>query len=317
MVFGWETSGDEVVATYSESVKGKTFAITGASAGGLGAQTAIYLAAAKPAEIILLGRTESKSTSVITELNRIDPEIHTRFITLDLASFDSIRQAATELNASVTKLDILINNAGIMGLEKYTLTQNGLEAQFGANHIGHFLFTNLIMPKILAAGPGARVVNLASNGHWVGDWRGEDYNFHDGAAYDAWEAYGQSKTANILFAKSLAAKGVLAYSLHPGMIQTNLGNDVDPGVWPGVFAMFAAHGYPADEGNLTRFKTLPQGVATTLTAALSPEIVKDSGAYLVDSNVSSSLIARHATDMARAEALWKQSEEIVGERFEY
>ncbi|RDW91563.1 hypothetical protein BP5796_02728 [Coleophoma crateriformis] len=240
-------------------------------------------------------------------------------VTLDLASFDSIRHAAAEINARVAKLDVLINNAGIMGLEKYTLTRDGLEAQFGANHIGHFLFTNLIMPKIIAAGPGARVVNLSSNGHWLGDWRGEDYNFHDGQAYDPWAAYGQSKTASILFAKSLVAKlgakGVLAYSLHPGMIQTNLGNDVDLGVWPGVFAMFAARGYPVDE-NLTRFKTLPQGVATTLTAALSPEIVKHSGAYLVDCNISGN-VARHATDMDRAEALWKESEKIVGESFAY
>ena len=107
----------------------------------------------------------------------------------------------------------------------YRTTTEGIELQFGSNHIGHFLFTNLIMPKLLAA-PAPRVVNASSTGYYLGPVRFEDWNFEDGKKYKQWEAYGQSKAANILFTKSLVAKlgekGLKAYSLHPGVAGTNL-----------------------------------------------------------------------------------------------
>jgi NAD(P)-dependent dehydrogenase (short-subunit alcohol dehydrogenase family) len=102
----------------------------------------------------------------------------------------------------------------------YAKTVDGIESQFGTNHIGHFLLTNLLMGKILAAAPGARIVNVSSSAHQPGVIRFEDWNFSDGKAYNPWEGYAQSKMANILFTESLAEKlgpkGVFSYSLHPG-----------------------------------------------------------------------------------------------------
>jgi NAD(P)-dependent dehydrogenase (short-subunit alcohol dehydrogenase family) len=148
-------------------------------------------------------------------------DVETRFLELDLASQKSVRQAAETVLGwkDVDHIDVLVNSAGTMA-GPYKTTQEGIENQFGSNHIGHFLFTNLLLPKILAS-PSPRVVSVASDGHRFGGIRFEDYNFQDGKLYEQWEAYGQSKTANILFARALAekwgAKGLKAYSLHPGV----------------------------------------------------------------------------------------------------
>ncbi len=169
-----------------------------------------------------------------------------QFIQLDLARFDSIKAAAAEITKAVNKIDVLINNAGIMGIKDYTLTPEGLESQFGSNHIGHFLLTNLLMPKIEAAGKGARIVNLSSSGYGLGEVRFDDYNFDNGKAYNPWQAYGQSKTANMLFtvslASKLASKGITSFAVHPGAIYTNLGTQVDPAEWPIVAKMLGDRG---------------------------------------------------------------------------
>lgn len=220
--------------------------ITGPSEGGIGAQTAICLAQANPAELFLLGRTESKASSVIEQIKTISPETSVQFVQTDLASFSSIRSAAATINKSAKKIDILINNAGIMAVTNYTLTPEGIESQFGSNHIGHFLLANLLMSKILAAGRGARIVSLTSNGHLISGVRFEDYNFDNGKAYDPWAGYGQSKTANILFSVSLAEKlgpkGILSFAVHPGSIYTNLGRNVPPETWPAVMELAKSKG---------------------------------------------------------------------------
>jgi NAD(P)-dependent dehydrogenase (short-subunit alcohol dehydrogenase family) len=221
--------------------------ITGPTKGGLGAQTAIDLAQGKPGKILLLGRTESKVTPVIKEIKSISPSTKVHFVPLNLASFKSIRNAAAIINNSVSKIDVLINNAGVMAVKEYTLTEEGLEYQFGANHIGHFLLTRLLIPKIEAAGKGARVVNLKSMGHQMSEVRFDDINFNNGKDYNKWFAYGQSKTANILFtvalAKKLASKGALAFAVHPGgILETNLSNDVEKEEWEPVWQIFVGRG---------------------------------------------------------------------------
>lgn len=155
-------------------------------------------------------------------IKSISPSTEVHFVPLDLASFESIRNAATIIKNSVSKIDVLINNAGVMAVKDYTLTEEGLEYQFGANHIGHFLLTSLLIPKIEAAGKGARVVNLTSMGHQMSEVRFDDINFNNGKDYNKWFAYGQSKMANILFtvafAKKFTPKGVLSFAVHPGGI---------------------------------------------------------------------------------------------------
>jgi NAD(P)-dependent dehydrogenase (short-subunit alcohol dehydrogenase family) len=189
--------------------------ITGPTPSTLGAATALALATGNPAHLLLAGRALSKLQPLLDTLNAT---VKATFIPLDLSSLDSVRHAASEVSTLLGpgELDILINNAGIMARPNYSTTVDGIESQFGVNHIGHFLFTNLLLSSGTLSRTGGRVVNLTSNAAEIGPVRFEDWNFGDGKEYHPWKAYGQSKSANILFAKGLASRGVKAFSVHPG-----------------------------------------------------------------------------------------------------
>ncbi|KAF2014493.1 NAD(P)-binding protein [Aaosphaeria arxii CBS 175.79] len=312
--FSYSTTGSEVVAAFAEQVTGKTFVITGASDGGLGAGVAVSLAAAHPATILLLGRTENKVAPVIDTIQKISPSTTVLFVEIDFASCASVRTAAAKVGDIVENIDALINNAGIMGA-KFSLTPENVESQFGANHIGHFLLTNLLVSKQNAIGKGARVINVSSQLYQFSPVRFDDYNFSNGAVFNTWEAYGQSKTANILFsvalAKKLAERGVRSYSLHPGNIQaTKLSSQIDPAEFPIVGQMIVDKKIA-----MPREKTIEQGTATTLAAALDPELDNASGAFLDDCNVATPLA--YASSQENAEELWALSEKIVGQNFSY
>ncbi|KAK9482215.1 hypothetical protein V1527DRAFT_477090 [Lipomyces starkeyi] len=310
--FNWGTSGDEVVRTFSNGVKDRIFVITGPSQNGIGAETACALAAASPAILILAGRSESKVAPVIQSIHDINPNVKTIFIPLDLSSQASVRAAAAKINQVVDKIDVLINNAGIMACP-YGTTEDGIEKQFGTNHIGHFLFINLLLDKIKAAGPGARIVNVASSAHRFSGIRVNDIGFKDGSEYDPWDAYGQSKSANILFAKYFASKvpskEIACIALHPGSILSELIRYTDMQLL--LNARSRAEKIPNYER--TDRKSLQQGCATTLVAALDPELQDKTGTYLSDCQVN--IPAAHADDAEVAEKLWNLSEEIVGQKF--
>jgi NAD(P)-dependent dehydrogenase (short-subunit alcohol dehydrogenase family) len=192
----------------------------------------------------LASLTKPKIEEVARKINEAFPDVQIQIITFDLASQESIRQAAKEINADTPKIDVLINNAGVVSSAR-RWTKEGIELQFGANHIGHFLLTSLLIDKLKAAArqstPGAtRVVNITSLAHRLSPIRFHDYNFEgkeipddekpmkgisdrmlrgtDG--YPGFLAYGQSKTANVLFASELARRfhdqGINAFSVHPG-----------------------------------------------------------------------------------------------------
>lgn len=206
--------------------------ITGPTPGGLGLQTVLYLAASKPSTIILLGREESKDALAVESVKAASPSTTVQYVYCDLEVYSSIRSAAKKILAITPKIHVLINNAGVMAPTNYRTTPEGVEVQFGINHIGHFLLTNLLMPSILAAASeGARIVNLSSSGWGLGEVRFDDYNFNSGKDWNKWTAYGQSKTANVLFtvelARRLKDRDVQAFSLHPGLIFTNLGREMD------------------------------------------------------------------------------------------
>ncbi|EGN92743.1 hypothetical protein SERLA73DRAFT_79315 [Serpula lacrymans var. lacrymans S7.3] len=322
-VTGYEfsTTGDEVVSRFQDSIKGKTIVITGPGQGGIGSETAVALAAAAPALLILTGRTESKITPVILEIESKNSAVKVQFVKLDLSSQASVRSAAAVINESVEKIDILINNAGIMACP-YEKSVDGIELQFATNHIGHFLLTKLVMQKILNAGPGSRIVNVSSVGHRMAGVRFDDYNFQDGKAYSEWEAYGQSKTANILFtyslAKKLGGKGVFAYSLHPGSIRSGLQVHLNESNLPKGFALLAAADAKTGQSYAPEpVKTLQQGCATTLVAALDPSLEAHNGAFLWNSDIADPLPPAHATSEENAEKLWVLSETLVGEKFEF
>lgn len=210
-----------IAADNAAHIAGKTILTTGVTQGGLGATFVETIAQYKPRLLILAGRSEEKVRATAQKISSISADVQVRFLELDLSSQQSVRRAAETVIswADVPHIDVLVNSAGIMA-GPYKTTAEGIENQFGSNHVGHFLFTNLLMPKIRAA-PNPRVVSVASDGHRFGGVRFEDVNFQDGKVYDQWEAYGQSKTANMLFARALADKlgksGLRAYSLHPGV----------------------------------------------------------------------------------------------------
>jgi NAD(P)-dependent dehydrogenase (short-subunit alcohol dehydrogenase family) len=298
-----------------------TVVVTGASVNGLGAETAVSLAHGKPAHLILLARSQTRVDPVIARIKEVDASVKATFVAVSLDDLDSVRQAAATINGSIDKLDVLINNAGIMAIRDFTTNKDGIEIQFATNHLGHFLLTKLLMPKILAAGPGSRVVNLTSLGHKIGPVRFDDYNFSEGKEYDEWSGYGQSKTANVLFAVGLANRlrshGIQAYSVHPGGIfSTNLSSHMTD-----VHASLALIEPIAQKNTGRHFpldaeepKQIEQGVNTTLIAALDPRIEAQSGAYLADAQVAPAY--EYAADPDNAERLWKLSEQLVGEKFD-
>ncbi|KAM0337828.1 hypothetical protein ACHAPU_011507 [Fusarium lateritium] len=266
----------QVTQEYAQIIKGKTILTTGVSPGGLGAIFIEAIAAAKPELAILAGRSIGKLQQTANDLSVKYPNLKIKLLTLDLSSIKSVRAAAEEVNewTDVPKIDVLVNNAGIMATE-FKLTEDGFENQFASNHLGHFLFTNLIIDKILAA-ESPRVVSVSSNGHRLGPIRRGDPHFSNGKFYNKWSAYGQSKTANMLFAISLAEKlgsrGLEAYSLHPGAIlETSLGNHLES-----LDSLIEADRALGDPWGWADWSNVPVsaeiGAATHVFAAFDPDL---------------------------------------------
>lgn len=320
--FNVGTSGEEVCSTFSDQIENKTFLITGTSANGLGAKYATTLAKHSPSQLILVSRSKSKVDPVIEEINSIDPNVTVKFVECELSDQDSVRKAAKTIldDGDVPKIHVIINNAGVMALDKYTLDKHGIELQLSSNHVGHFLLTNLLMPKVLAAGSGARIVNLTSHGHRIGSFRFEDPNFSDGKDYDAWSGYGQSKTANVLFtvelARRLQGRGVQAFSVNPGLVMTTgLGLHLDLNKFVPDMLAAAEKNNPGLPWTLDgQAKSDAQGASSTLVAALSPELAASSPAYIHDCQVGEPL--PYAIDAENAKKLWAYTEEVVGQKFE-
>lgn len=220
--------------------------ITGGNPNGLGAATAKAIALQEPATLIITYRSEAKAVDLLTELRSIAPRTDVVGIMMDLADLRSIRKAAKEINQFVDHINILINNAGVMSIQTRELTSYGVEMQFGTNHIGHFLFTNLLLPMLLVAAEknspeDTRVINLTGGWHQFSPVRFGDINWEgnpippdqepnkallakfgnkvDGI-YLPEAAYAQSKTANILFTlhlnNCLRKKGIVSYAVNPG-----------------------------------------------------------------------------------------------------
>jgi NAD(P)-dependent dehydrogenase (short-subunit alcohol dehydrogenase family) len=282
MAFGPETTADEVLA--GVDLSGTVALVTGASS-GLGAETARVLADA--------GATVVPGT---------------REAGLDLASLEAVEAFARQVLASHDRIGLLINNAGVMATP-FGRTADGFEQQFGINHLGHFLLTGLLAPALVAGAP-ARIVNVSSAGHRASDIDWDDPNY-ERRPYDKWEAYGQSKTANILFAvaleRRLGPRGVHAYAVHPGMIATNLGRHLDRSDYDALKER--AKRSPA--GGLPSYKTVPAGAATTVYAATFDGLEQQGGTYLADCAVTDDH-APWALDPAAAERLWALSERLVG-----
>ena len=341
--FGRTTEATTVAAAFPEQIKGKTFVITGVSPNGLGQSTAEALAAHQPALLILTGRTRSKVDAVIDLLKQKHSAVKYRYLEMDLSSLESVRKAAEEIKgyADVPKIDVVICNAGVMWIQEHETSVDGIEMQFATNHLGHFLFVNLILAKLITAAKSspsgtARVVNVSSTGANFSPVRFSDINFAkeqsalpeseranleamvaygmaSGGIYNPVIAYGQSKTANILFSLALTARlfdkyKIKSYALHPGGILTDLWRHTEENYTKQIVASQEATG---------GFKTLEQGSSTTLVAALDPGLPSPTtaGENLFLDNCQLAEIVHWARDPELAEKLWRLSEELVGQTF--
>jgi NAD(P)-dependent dehydrogenase (short-subunit alcohol dehydrogenase family) len=328
MTFGPSTTTDEVLD--GVDLTGTLAVITGATS-GLGLETARALAAHGSA-VVLAARDEGKLAGAAATLTDLVPGAAVTTQVLDLASLASVREAAATLLAAHPAIDLLINNAGVMACP-LGRTADGFELQFGTNHLGHFLLTNLLLPALLAA-PAPRVVSLSSAGHLESPIRWDDPNY-ESAEYAKWEAYGQSKTANALFALELdrryADRGLHAFAVHPGIIITPLARHMtdDDFVWMAERAEKAkaaaeaagrSGGETGGGGGGMSVKPVEAGAATTVWAATAPELVDHGGAYLLDCHVaepgdsevmSAALVAPWACDPEQAARLWELSVTLV------
>lgn len=315
MSFNAETTAEEVVKGLD--LTGKTMVVTGSSA-GLGAETARVLAKAG-ATVVLVARNAEKNAKVTAEIRAETPNAKLSQVTMDLADLGSVRRAAKEILAAHPKIHALINNAGFVGGPRI-ITPEGAELHFAANHIGPFLFTNLLFAALKAAAP-SRVLVLSSNGHRMPGFEFDDLNF-DNREYNHWTAYSQSKRANVLhavgLAKRLAGTGVTANAVHPGVIRTEVFRDVAAVEEQMVTGWAEANGSP--------LKSVSQGAATQVWGAVSPELEGVTGIYLEDvqiakhipSDVLSALgVIEEALDQESADQLWAISEKIVGEKFAF
>ncbi|KAH8551413.1 short-chain dehydrogenase [Umbelopsis sp. PMI_123] len=308
-----QTTAEEVADALSYNIRGKTVLITGATWGGLGAEAARVIAKHDPKLIILACRKEESIQEVIDKIKQESPDTPLRGLVLDLASLKSVRKAAKEVNNFREPIDVLINNAGVMATP-YFKTEDGFEGQLGINHLGPFEFTNLIMDRILASKTGTpRIVNVSSSVHWLSPIRYDDPGFSNGKAYNNFHAYGQSKTANILFSKELSrrykSQGLVAFSLHPGGVHTNLLRHFD-------IAQVLQEGVTDWKGNsfdltAVKWKSLEVGAATHIVAAFDPSIVDQNGSYLEDAQVNNQLARPDTLDEENAIKLWNFSEQLL------
>ena len=315
--FSRQSTTDQVLE--GVDLTGKLALITG-GASGIGQETARALAS-KGASIVIAARDMQRAEEVRKEITASTGNSSIDLLELELASLAKVKASAEDFLSRFKSLNLLINNAGIMACPEGK-TEDGFELQFGSNHIGHFYFTNLIMPAILKGAP-ARVINLSSLAHRISPVLFDDIHFAE-RRYEKWSSYGQSKTANALFSLELDArlkdKDVRSYSVHPGVIMTNLGRhmtDEDR-------KMFDPEN---NDGQEIFFKSVEQGAATTCWAATAKELEEHGGAYLEDCQVAEKLqmaaddrrggVRPYAYDTKAAQELWAVSEDMVGQKFDF
>ena len=314
--FGFDSTAAEVIEGIDLS--GKHAIVTGASS-GIGVETARALASAGAAVTLAVRDTdagERTAAQIGTATGNESVDVRP----LDLADPASVAAFA---DTWLGPLHILVDNAGVMALPALELTPDGWELQFATNHLGHFALA-LRLHDALAAAGNARIVSLSSRGHLRSPVVFDDINFSS-RSYDPWLAYGQSKTANVLFAVGAtnhwAADGITANAVHPGgIMETNLARHMDPEQVAELRAAASSTGATTQtiNGAPIRFKTIAQGAATSVLVATSPQLEGIGGRYFEDCNEAERLqletagtapsgVAAYALDPDAAERLWALS----------
>ncbi len=288
---------------------GQVVVVTGATS-GIGLETARALAAAG-AQLVLTGRDAGRLASAAEAVGEAG-EMTPHRVLFDLADLAAVRAGAAEIAELVDRVDVLVNNAGVM-FTPFGRTVQGHETQFGTNHLGHFLFTVLLEPLLRRAGT-SRVVTLSSAGHRLADLDLDDVDWRR-RDYDKFLAYGAAKTANLLFAVELdrrwSAYGVRSFAVHPGTVMTDLSRHMDKADMARMKELSAQVSTKSgEEPKRMWFATATEGAATSTWAAVSEELAGAGGFYLADCAVSADA-APYAVDPLRASRLWELSEQLV------
>lgn len=284
------------MAAPSADLSGKNCLITGATS-GIGRETALALAR-MGAGLVLVCRDRRRGEQVRDEIRSQGANVAVDVILADLASQQEIRRLAGDFLATGRPLHLLINNAGVVNTSR-SVTADGIETVFAVNHLAYFLLTHLLLDRLKQSAP-ARIVNVASDAHKLGDMNFDDLQAE--RRYRTMRIYGQSKLANILFTYELARRlqgtGVTANCLHPGAVATGLG--ANNGAWAkAIIALLGLF-----------FRSPRQGAATSIYLASSPEVEGVSGKYFVDCRPRRSSPASY--DEASAKRLWEISERMTG-----
>ena len=322
-VFGATSTTEDVLSGID--VRGKRILVTGVSA-GIGIETARSLAA-HGAQVVGAARDLAKAKVATAQVQKDAGANGGSFelVALDLANLKSVRACADGLLAKGAAFDVVIANAGVMATP-FGHTADGFETQFGTNHLGHFVLVNRIAPLIRA---GGRLINLSSAGHRFSNVDLNDPNF-ERTTYDPFVAYGRSKTANILFAVGFdrrhQKRGVRAAAVHPGVIHTELARHMDPSRLEKMIEQMNQQ--LAAEGKAPfQWKTIPQGAATSVWVGVVASGDEVGGRYCENCHVGNVVaddviisgvsegVRGYALDAKNADALWKKSEELVGESF--
>lgn len=274
--------------------------ITGGNT-GIGKATAIALAK-KGAKIIIACRNESKALAAVSEIKSASNNESIYSLTCDLASFDSIKTCAQNYRTQFGKLDILINNAGLV-CDKLQFTKDGFELQIGVNHLGHFLLTTELL-SLLQQSTEPRIVNVSSKAHYGSKIRFNSFKGELGPGkYKGMAAYGQSKLANVLFTKELARRypNICSHCLHPGVVSTEIAQKNAKRLWGIIWTIFSPI-----------MLSPAKGAKTSIYLATSPEVLKMNGKYFdKQKEIAPSPIAN---DVDLAAKLWEVSEQLVNQQ---
>jgi NAD(P)-dependent dehydrogenase (short-subunit alcohol dehydrogenase family) len=288
-------------------LSGKVVLITGGTT-GLGKESARALGLAG-ATVIITARSEEKGQAAVAQLTELVPDGDFSFEVMELGSLDSVRAFADRFLASHDRLDVLLANAGIMAVP-YGKTDDGFELQFGTNHLGHFVLVNRLLPLLKASAP-SRIVNLSSAGHFASGIIWDDPNFET-KDYSKMDAYGQSKTANILFTVELERRygdaGVHAWAVHPGMVMTDLARSFTKDDFGDLASRAKKSGM-----KMPTLVNVDVGASTQVWACASAEALEKPGSYLADRAFAEP--SDYANDPELAKRLWVLSEQLVGEQF--
>ncbi|KAF5567037.1 double substrate-specificity short chain dehydrogenase reductase 2 [Fusarium napiforme] len=351
--FNGDTEGLEVAQAFSVQVSGKVVLVTGVNRGGIGYSTAEALsmmqASQGPSHLIITGRSHSKVQECINAMKSLYPQVNYVILQFDLSSQQSVRAAAAELLSrdDIPRVDLLINNAGVAFLPERALSPEKIEMHFATNHIGHFLFTNLILPKLVKAAEGnpkgaTRIINVSSGSPKWAYMRWCDINFEkknkdlpeeerpNYEVHRAWgspnveelsyiplAAYNQSKVANVLFSIGANKRwyeryGILSLAVFPGWIETELSRHMPSEAREAIIKVGSQRG--------VKYKNLQAGGSTNVVAALYPKLgpgekregKENYGVFLEDCQIFSGAHPRAESD-EEAEKLWELSEKLISE----